>query len=98
MGVPIQPSASSVDSFIEQTAQQGGTQIAMSGSSSIKALTPQSITALSGVILLEALETKLESYEQQLLELNKYSVKLSEEYTHKVFQNFSFSFSTWTYN
>lgn len=84
MGVPIQPAASSVDSFIEQTAQQGGTQVSMSGSSSIKALTPQSITGLSGVILLEALETKLESYEQQLLELNKYSVKLTEEYSHKV--------------
>lgn len=84
MGVPVQPAASSVDSFIEQTAQNSGSSLSMSGGSSLKALTPQSITGLSGVILLEALETKLEAYEHQLLELNKYSVKLTEEYSQKV--------------
>lgn len=38
----------------------------------------------SGTYLLESLETKLERYENQFLELNKYSNKLSEEYTSKV--------------
>ena len=38
----------------------------------------------SGTHLLETLETKLERYEQQLLELNKYSTKLTEEYNNKV--------------
>jgi V-type H+-transporting ATPase subunit a len=38
----------------------------------------------SGAYLLESLETKLDAYEKQLLDLNKFSDKLSEEYTHKV--------------
>lgn len=38
----------------------------------------------SGSYVLEALESKLEVFEQQLVELNKYNNKLSEEYTHKV--------------
>ena len=84
MGVPVQPAALSVDSFIEQTAQQGGTTISVGGSSSFKGLPTQSINGLSGVFLLEALESKLETYEQQLVELNKYSTKLREEYSHKV--------------
>jgi V-type H+-transporting ATPase subunit a len=33
---------------------------------------------------LEALESKLSVYEEQLLDLNKFSKRLSEEYTHKV--------------
>jgi V-type H+-transporting ATPase subunit a len=39
---------------------------------------------VSGAYLLESLETKLDKYEQQLLELNKFSKKLTEEYSHKV--------------
>lgn len=38
----------------------------------------------TGTYLLETLENKLENYEQQLLELNKYSAKLTEEYNSKV--------------
>eukprot|EP01032_Pedospumella_encystans_P029848 gene29848-33692_t len=38
----------------------------------------------SGSQLLETLESRLELFEQQLLELNKYSNKLTEEYAHKV--------------
>lgn len=38
----------------------------------------------AGSQLLEALESRLESFEQQLVDLNKYSAKLTEEYTHKV--------------
>jgi V-type H+-transporting ATPase subunit a len=38
----------------------------------------------TGSQLLETLEGKLGQYEQQLLELNKYSTKLTEEYSHKV--------------
>ena len=38
----------------------------------------------TGTYLLETLENKLENYEQQLLELNKYSAKLTEEYNNKV--------------
>jgi V-type H+-transporting ATPase subunit a len=34
--------------------------------------------------ILEHLEEKLEPFEQQLLELNRYSTKLTEEYNHKV--------------
>jgi len=89
MGVPVQPAALSVDSFIEQTAQQGGTTISVGGSSSFKGLPTQSINGLSGVFLLEALESKLETYEQQLVELNKYSTKLTEEYSHKVNATYS---------
>jgi len=40
--------------------------------------------AATGTYLLETLENKLENYEQQLLELNKYSAKLTEEYNSKV--------------
>ena len=39
----------------------------------------------SGTYLLESLETNLERYEQQLLELNKYCNKLTEEFNNKVF-------------
>lgn len=38
----------------------------------------------SSAYLLESLESKLEGFEGQLVELNKYSNKLSEEYCHKV--------------
>lgn len=38
----------------------------------------------SGAYLLETLESKLDVYEQQLVELNRYSKQLTEEYTHKV--------------
>lgn len=38
----------------------------------------------SGSHLLEQLESKLDRYEQQLLDLNRYSVKLTEEYNNKV--------------
>lgn len=38
----------------------------------------------SGAYMLESLEQKLETYETQLVELNKYNNKLSEEYCHKV--------------
>lgn len=38
----------------------------------------------SGAHLLEQLESKLDRYEQQLLDLNRYSVKLTEEYNNKV--------------
>ena len=37
-----------------------------------------------GAHLLETLESRLELFEQQLLELNKYNNKLTEEYSHKV--------------
>jgi len=40
--------------------------------------------ASTGTFLLETLENRLGNYEQQLLELNKYSVKLNEEYNSKV--------------
>ncbi|KAJ1420219.1 V-type ATPase, V0 complex, 116kDa subunit family, partial [Ochromonadaceae sp. CCMP2298] len=38
----------------------------------------------AGAQLLEFLENRLEQYEQQLLELNKYSSKITEEYSQKV--------------
>jgi V-type H+-transporting ATPase subunit a len=38
----------------------------------------------TGAYLLESLESKLGVYEMQMLELNKYGSKLSEEYSHKV--------------
>jgi vacuolar-type H+-ATPase subunit I/STV1 len=38
----------------------------------------------SSAYLLESLESKLGGFESQLLELNKYSNKLAEEYAHKV--------------
>ena len=38
----------------------------------------------SGAYLLDTLETKLDVYEQQLVELNRYSKQLTEEYSHKV--------------
>lgn len=41
----------------------------------------------TGAYLLESLESKLEVYEMQLIELNKYGSKLSEEYGHKVMSN-----------
>ena len=40
--------------------------------------------ASSGAYLIEQLETKLDGYESQLVELNKYSKKLTEEYSNKV--------------
>lgn len=40
--------------------------------------------AASGAYILEKLETDLDRYEQQLVELNKYNKKLSEEYVQKV--------------
>jgi len=40
--------------------------------------------AVSAASLLESLETKLDKYEQQLVELNKYNNKLTEEYNSKV--------------
>jgi V-type H+-transporting ATPase subunit a len=44
--------------------------------------------ASSGGYLLDSLESKLDVYEQQLLELNKYSKKLAEEYAQKARSNF----------
>ena len=38
----------------------------------------------NGAYILEMLEEKLDPFEQQLLELNRYSTKLTEEYNHKV--------------
>jgi len=38
----------------------------------------------SGAYLLESLEGKLDVYEQQLLELNKFGKRLTEEYSNKV--------------
>lgn len=38
----------------------------------------------AGSYLLESLESKLNVYEQQLIELNKYNAKLTEEYSQKV--------------
>ena len=46
--------------------------------------TSQSNETASGAYLLESLESKLDVYEQQLLDLNKYSDKLTDEYSHKV--------------
>ena len=43
--------------------------------------------AASGAYLLETLESKLDVYEQQLVELNKYSSKLTVEYAQKVSSN-----------
>jgi len=45
----------------------------------------------SGALLLETLESKLDLMEQQLVELNKYNNKLTEEYTHKVACSWSVS-------
>ena len=39
---------------------------------------------VSGSYVLESLESKLDIYEKQLLDLNKYSTKLTEEFSHKV--------------
>jgi V-type H+-transporting ATPase subunit a len=39
---------------------------------------------ISGAYLLESLESKLGGFEQQLVELSKYSKKLEEEYSHQV--------------
>lgn len=61
-------SAGSVKSFVENN-QIGSTQSTGSG---------------SGAHLLETLESKLELIEQQLIELNKYNNKLTEEYSQKV--------------
>jgi len=44
----------------------------------------QNAEGASGSYLLESIESKLDVYEQQLLELNKYSDKLTDEYSHKV--------------
>ena len=49
----------------------------------------------SGAYLLESLEQKLESYEQQLVELNKYNSKLSEEFSHKVGEYFRIGVAGW---
>lgn len=46
--------------------------------------TSQANETASGSYLLESLESKLDVYEQQLLDLNKYSDKLTDEYSHKV--------------
>ena len=43
-----------------------------------------STEAASGSYLLEAIESKLDVYESQLLDLVKYSDKLTDEYSHKV--------------
>ena len=83
MGVPVQPAASSVDSFIDAFG---------SNSPSSRALTAQgannnnnsNISNATGLYLLESLEAKLDVFEQQLVELNKYNNKLTEEYSHKV--------------
>lgn len=40
----------------------------------------------SGAYVLESLESKLDVYEQQLVELNKYSSKLTTEYAQKVLE------------
>jgi hypothetical protein len=45
------------------------------------------VDGTAGLQMLENLESKLELFEQQLLELNRYSAKLTEEYTHKVSSN-----------
>jgi V-type H+-transporting ATPase subunit a len=52
----------------------------------------------TGAYLLESLESKLDVYEQQLLELNKYSKKLTEEYSHKVFFSSFLSYKKNDYN
>jgi V-type H+-transporting ATPase subunit a len=44
----------------------------------------QNQESTSGAYVLESLESKLEVYESQLLELNKYNAKIGEEYSHKV--------------
>lgn len=44
----------------------------------------QNADTASGAYMLEALENKLSAHETQLLELNKYNAKLSDEYSHKV--------------
>ena len=46
--------------------------------------TSQANETASGAYLLESLESKLDVYEQQLLDLNKYSDKLTDEHSHKV--------------
>jgi V-type H+-transporting ATPase subunit a len=45
------------------------------------------LSNMHGSLLLETLEAKLDSHEQNLLELNKYSTKLTEEYYSKVFSD-----------
>ena len=40
--------------------------------------------AVSGSYLLESLETRLDVYEEQLVDLNKFCDKLTSEYSHKV--------------
>lgn len=46
--------------------------------------------ATTGAYFLESLESKLEVYENQLLELNKYGSKLSDEYNNKVISSYNF--------
>ena len=46
--------------------------------------TNSGLDGATGSQLLEILEGRLELFEQQLVELNRYSGKLTEEYSHKV--------------
>lgn len=46
--------------------------------------------AASGAYVLESLESRLDVYEQQLVELNKYSTKLTTEYAQKVASSTSY--------
>ena len=47
---------------------------------------PTGVDASShGTYLLETLDKKMETFEQELLDLNKYKTKLSEEYSTKVY-------------
>lgn len=60
--------------------------------------TSQANETASGSYLLESLESKLDVYEQQLLDLNKYSDKLTDEYSHKVRYFFKCSLSSYKYD
>lgn len=56
----------------------------------VDSMTNQETPQQSSAYLLE-LETRLDGYEKQLLDLNKYGDKLADEYTHKVISVLLFS-------
>lgn len=69
--------------FINGEIRKVGVPVQSAGS--IKAFVDNNSAVDTGAHVLESLESKLELYEQQLVELNKYSNKLTEEYSHKVY-------------
>jgi V-type H+-transporting ATPase subunit a len=70
--------------YITGEAKKMGVPLQSAGSVEGFVEASQNTEGASGSYLLESIESKLDVYEQQLLELNKYSDKLTDEYSHKV--------------